>query len=52
MDHFSDYIHYIIILVLLVIGFIAVKKAARCLIKTIISIVVLAAIAVAWWYFN
>ena len=47
----QDYIHYVIILLLIVIGFIALKKAASCLLKTIISIVVLVGIAVAYWYF-
>ena len=48
----QDYIHYIIILLLLVVGFIAVKKVARCLFKAIISIIVLICIALAWWYFG
>ncbi len=48
----SDYIHYIIILVLIVVGFLAIKKVASCLIKSIISIVVIAGIALAWWYFS
>jgi hypothetical protein len=48
----ENYIHYIIILVLLVVGFIAVKKVASCMFKTIISIVVVAGIALAWWYFG
>ena len=48
----SDYIHYIIILVLLVVGFLAVKKVVSCMFKTIISIVVVAGIALAWWYFG
>ncbi len=47
----QDYIHYIIILVLIVIGFLALKKVASCALKTIISIVVLAGIALAYWYF-
>lgn len=48
----SDYIHYIIILVLIVVGFLTIKKVASCLIKSIISIVVIAGIALAWWYFS
>lgn len=48
----SDYIQYVIILILVIIGFLALKKAASCLIKTIISIVVIAGIALAWWYFS
>lgn len=52
MENFSDYIHYVIILVLLVVGFLAVKKVASCMFKTIICIVVLAGIALAWWYFS
>ena len=47
----ENYIHYIIILVLIVIGFLALKKAASCALKTIISIVVIAGIALAYWYF-
>lgn len=52
MEHLTDYIHYVIILVLIVVGFVALKKVASCLFKTIISIVVTAAIAFAWWYFS
>ncbi len=48
----TDYIHYVIILLLIVLGFLAVKKVASCLLKSIISIVVLAGIALAWWYFS
>ena len=48
----TDYIHYVIILLLIVLGFLAVKKVASCLLKSIISIVVLAGIALAWWYFR
>lgn len=48
----SDYIQYVIILILVIIGFLAIKKVASCLFKTIISIVVIAGIALAWWYFS
>ena len=48
----ENFIQYIIILVLIVIGFLALKKMASCLLKTIISIVVIAGIALAWWYFG
>jgi hypothetical protein len=48
----ENFIQYIIILVLIVIGFLALKKVASCLLKTIISIVVIAGIALAWWYFG
>lgn len=51
-DSMTDYFHYVIILVLLIVGFYAFKKVASCLFKTIISIVVLAAMAFAWWYFH
>ena len=52
MDFITDYLHYVIILVLIIVGFYALKKVASCLFKTIISIVILAAIAFAWWYFH
>lgn len=48
----SDYIQYVIILILVIIGFLAIKKVASCLFKTIISIIVIAGIALAWWYFS
>jgi hypothetical protein len=48
----ENYIQYVIILVLIVVGFLALKKVASCLLKTIISIVVIAGIAFAWWYFG
>ena len=42
--------YYIALLVLIVIGFVVVKKVASCLIKSIITIV-LVAIGVAVYYF-
>jgi hypothetical protein len=42
--------YYIALLVLIIIGFIVVKKVASCLIKSIITIV-LVAIGVAVYYF-
>jgi hypothetical protein len=42
--------YYITLLVLIIIGFIVVKKVASCLIKSIVTIV-LVAIGVAVYYF-
>jgi hypothetical protein len=42
--------YYVALLVLIVIGFVVVKKVASCLIKSIITIV-LVAIGVAVYYF-
>jgi hypothetical protein len=42
--------YYIALLVLIIIGFIVVKKVASCLIKSIVTIV-LVAIGVAVYYF-
>lgn len=42
--------YYIALLVLIIIGFVVVKKVASCLIKSIITIV-LVAIGVAVYYF-
>ena len=52
MENLTDYIHYVIILVLIVVGFVALKKVASCLFKTLITVVVTAGIALAWWYFQ
>ncbi|MBQ2127820.1 MAG: sulfate transporter [Prevotella sp.] len=47
----ENYIHYVIILLLIVVGFLVIKKVANCLLKAIVGIVVIAGIALAWWYF-
>ena len=43
--------YYIALLILIVIGFVVVKKVASCLIKSIITLV-LVAIAVALYFLN
>lgn len=49
----SNITYYIALLALIVIGFVAVKKMASCLIKSILTIVLVAiAAAVYWFYFR
>ena len=48
MDNFG---YYIFDLVVLVVGFLIVKKVATCLVKTIIGILVLAILAGIYWVY-
>lgn len=43
--------YYIFALVVLIVGFLVVKKVATCLIKTIVTIVVLAVLAGIYWLY-
>lgn len=45
----DDFEYYIFALVVLVVGFLIVKKVATCLVKTIIGILVLAILAGIYW---
>lgn len=45
----DDFGYYIFALVVLVVGFLIVKKVATCLVKTIIGILVLAILAGIYW---
>ena len=47
----DDFVYYIFALVVLVVGFLIVKKVATCLVKTIIGIVVLAILAGIYWMY-
>lgn len=48
----DDFGYYIFALVVLVVGFLIVKKVATCLIKTIIGIVVLAILVGIYWMYS
>lgn len=48
MDNFG---YYIFALVVLVVGFLIVKKVATCLVKTIIGILVLVILAGIYWVY-
>lgn len=48
----DDFGYYIFALVVLVVGFLIIKKVATCLIKTIIGIVVLAILAGIYWMYS
>ena len=48
----DDFGYYIFALVVLVVGFLIVKKVAICLIKTIIGIVVLAILVGIYWMYS
>ena len=47
----DDFGYYIFALVVLVVGFLIVKKVATCLVKTIIGILVLAVSAGIYWVY-
>lgn len=47
----DDFGYYIFALVVLVVGFLIVKKVATCLVKTIIGILVLAILAGICWVY-
>ena len=47
----DDFGYYILALVVLVVGFLIVKKVATCLVKTIIGILVLAILAGIYWVY-
>lgn len=47
----DDFGYYIFALVVLVVGFLIVKKVATCLVKAIIGILVLAILAGIYWVY-
>lgn len=47
----DDFGYYIFALVVLLVGFLIVKKVATCLVKTIIGILVLAILAGIYWVY-
>lgn len=47
----DDFGYYIFALVVLVVGFLIVKKVAICLVKTIVGILVLAILAGIYWVY-
>lgn len=47
----DDFGYYILALVVLVVGFLIVKKVATCLVKTIVGILVLAILAGIYWVY-
>ncbi len=47
----DDFGCYIFALVVLVVGFLIVKKVATCLVKTIVGILVLAILAGIYWVY-
>ncbi len=50
MDNFG---YYVFALVVLIVGFLIVKKVATCMIKAVVAIIVLAVLAgIYWLYFS
>ena len=47
----SNFTYYILLLVLVIIGVFVVKKVASCLIKTVITIALIAIAAAIWWLY-
>ncbi len=47
----DDFGYYIFALVVLVVGFLIVKKVATCLVKTIIGVLVLVILAGIYWVY-
>ncbi len=49
----DNFVYYVFALVVLVVGFLIVKKVATCMIKTVVSLIVLAVLAgIYWLYFS
>ncbi len=47
----SNITYYIAILVLIIIGFLVVKKVASCMLKSVFTLILLAiAVAIYWFY--
>lgn len=47
----QNYVYYIALLLLVIIGFLVVKKMASCLIKSVITMILVAvAVAIYWLY--
>lgn len=47
----EDFGYYVFALVVLIVGFMIVKKVATCMIKTVVGIVVLAILAGIYWLY-
>lgn len=47
----SDITYYIAILLMIIIGFIVVKKVAGCLIRSIITLILVAIIIAIYWLY-
>ena len=47
----GDFGYYIFALVVLIVGFLVVKKVATCLIKTVVNVIVLAILAGIYWLY-
>lgn len=47
----GDFGYYIFALVVLIVGFLVVKKVATCLIKTVVAVIVLAILAGIYWLY-
>ncbi len=49
----DNFVYYVFALVVLVVGFLIVKKVATCMVKTVVSLIVLAVLAgIYWLYFT
>ena len=47
----EDFGYYIFALIVLIVGFTIVKKVATCMLKMVVSIIVLAVLAVIYWLY-
>lgn len=47
----GDFGYYIFALVVLIVGFLVVKKVATCLLKTVVTVIVLAILAGIYWLY-
>lgn len=47
----NDFGYYALALVVLVVGLLIVKKVATCMIKTLVAVVMVAVLAVLYWFF-
>lgn len=51
VNEMEDFGYYVFALVVLIVGFLVVKKVATCLIKAVVSFIVLAVLAGIYWLY-
>ena len=47
----ENFVYYLFILLLIIVGFFVVKKVAGCLIRTVVTIAVLAGLAAIYYFY-
>jgi hypothetical protein len=50
MEH-SNFVYYVALLLIVIIGFLVVKKVASCMIKSVVTIALIAAAVTIYWLY-